>query len=262
MFLGNWMYAQNKSSVQNEDEMTKLNKNISSMSAQIKTLQGKVNALSSENNKKIQNFGTDIKNMTEKVDKSAAKTEDLDGKIKENERSDKEKFDNVTKSILKRSNAIFAFCFLIGLFVLIVSYFFNSTLNKNVKLLRDSINNLTENTQKQMEAIKGDIDSRFKKMNQAVEDKLKETDRALNAMNGKISEIKEALEGRISENKVLLDRNLEAFKGQTGSQLNELKESFNNSISKQVNDSKTAFDKQMAVFKNEIYKEISDLKQK
>jgi hypothetical protein len=74
------------------------------------------------------------------------------------------RFNNVSKSILKRSNAIFALCFIIGLFVIIVTLYFNSLLNKNINNINSSLHKSNMKTKKDLEDLKAYIDELIKNL--------------------------------------------------------------------------------------------------
>ena len=266
LFMGIYLNAQNKTVVssaknpqQETDEMAIMKKNLNVISSQVKDLQGKFKAISGEHNKKLDNINGNVKSMEQKVDADNVLVNKLDEKTTQMEMTDKTRFNNVTKSILKRSNAIFAFCFLIGLFVLIVSYFFYSTLNKNVNLINASIDDVNHKVKKFAEDLTKTVEIRLEEMKSNNEIKQDEFN---NRLTANISEIRDLLNIQLLEQKSALERSIHSVKENISFQIADTKSNFNENLIKNINETKSAIEKQIAVFKNDFYKEITDVNSK
>lgn len=100
----------------------------------------------------------EIKQIKEKLYAHDIKMDTLDNRFSRLNSLDKLRFNNVSKSILKRSNAILAISFFIALFVLIVTLYFNSLLNKNVNNINSSLKDTNHRLTKEIEELKAYID--------------------------------------------------------------------------------------------------------
>jgi hypothetical protein len=265
LLLGLYVNAQTKTADQKDDDITVLKKNVSNVSTQVKSLQGKVNTATTDYEKRLSSYGEDIKILQEKVDKSAS-AEEINNKFIVNEQKYKERFNEISHSLIQRKYITLILSFLIAFFVLIAAYYFNSNLNKNVENLGSAItesktymHTQLDEMHKQVSAMKIHLDNEVKAIKTLVNDKLEETSRSI---NNDITQFKESVSCKITENSKENEKNIQGLKESFNAQINDTKLNINSSIDKSSNDLKAGLEKQLAVFKNDIYKEISDIKSK
>jgi hypothetical protein len=265
IFLGFLMNAQNKkvvstnASVQNEDEITVLKKNVNNVSAKVNNLQNKINYVSSEEKKKIDAFSEEIKGMKDKVDKTYALSNDIKTDFDSEKRFSTERFNSTAHSLSKLKYFTLIVSFLLAILIVVVAYYLNSTLKKNVSNINGSMNDVIKNVNKQVDEMKAGLDKQLNEFRLSVEKKIVETSDELQV---NLTKAKDSFEGKIFENKSGIDKNINGIKESFGNQLNDTKENLNSFIIKNDNETKAIIEKQMAVFKNEIFKEISDVKTK
>ena len=102
----------------------------------------------------------DIKLLNNKISVYDYKLDTINQSFAKISALDKLRFNNVSKSILKRSNAIFAICFIIGLFVIIVTLYFNSLLNKNISNINASLRDTNNRLKKEIDDLRQYIDTK------------------------------------------------------------------------------------------------------
>ncbi len=264
MILSIFVNAQNKivapagqKGLLNEDETTVIKKSLNSLSNQVKNLQTKVSSLTNENNKKIGNFSENIKSMNDKVNAASETTAQLSEDLSAESKLGKTRFDNTSYALQKLKYFSFIVFFLIALFVIIVTYYFNSTLNKNVNLINESIHKIKENINKQF--------SEFKDLN----DKLIKENTGL--LENKIKITEDSFHKKLEDNKGLLMKELNKTETKFSGEISNLNvffnntvkdsiESLNNKILKNAEDTKVLIDNQIALLKNNFEKELKQHK--
>jgi methyl-accepting chemotaxis protein len=254
------VYSQNENVVttdqkalQNEQEIILLKKKLNRMNYQVRNLKTQIKTITDENNKKIDELSENVKSLNDKVIDANGTINQLKEEFATETQLNKTRLDNISHALQKLKYFTFIVFFLIALFIVIVTYYFNSKLNKKVNIINELIQKIKENVYKQFEEFRNLEDKLLKENNGFIEDNIKRS--------------VDLLSKKIDDNKDLLYNDLQTMESKFTGDINRVNELFNkeikgsnvtlkNKILKNTEETKTWTEEQIAMLKEDFAKEI------